>query len=124
MKNPIRNLVALAAAAPDQAAAAHAAVLDLARAKDPEGAAEDASGRIFFTVEWEPAFKELKELSAKHPGVKFTLYGDAFAKQHWVSKTVYEAGKSTEDVTVSRIDGASFRRIYQEVFGEPFPAQG
>jgi hypothetical protein len=124
MKNPIRNLVALAAPAPGDTAAAHAAVLDLARAKDPEGASVDSSGRVIFTIEWEPAFKDIKELSAKFPQVTFTLYGDAFAKSHWLSKTVYSAGKAGEDATLSRIDGASFRSVYSEVFGEAFPAKG
>lgn len=120
MKNPVRNLVALSAAQPAIAAAARAAVLALAKAKDPEGAAEDAAGRIVFTIEWEPVFKEIKELSTKHMDVVFTLYGDAFAKSHWVSKAVYQAGKATEDNTYSRIDGEAFRRVYQEIFGEAF----
>ncbi len=120
MKNPVRNLVALSAAQPALAAATRAAVLALAKAKDPEGAAEDAAGRIVFTVEWEPAFKDLKELSTKHKDTTFTLYGDAFAKQHWISKAVYQAGKATEDNTYSRIDGEAFRHVYQEIFGEAF----
>ncbi len=72
------------------------------------------------TVEWEPAFKEIKELSAKFKEVTFTLYGEAFAKSHWVSKAVYLGGKVTEENTLSRIDGAAFRQVYQEIFGEPF----
>jgi hypothetical protein len=123
MKNPVRNLVAVSASNPAAAAAARAAVLALARAKDPETAVEDASGRVVFTVEWEPSFKEIKELSTQHKDVTFTLYGEAFAKQHWVSKTVFQAGKATEDATLSRIDGEAFRRVYQEVFGEPFAAK-
>ncbi|MGA2052951.1 MAG: hypothetical protein ABSH19_06545 [Opitutales bacterium] len=124
MKNPVRNLVAVTAPAPETAAAARAAVLALARAKDPEGAAEDSSGRIVFTIEWEPAFKDLKEISTQFKDVTFALYGDSFAKQHWVSKTVYAAGKTTEDATFSRIDGISFRRVYHEIFGEPFAPGG
>ena len=94
MKNAVRNLIAVTAPAPS-AAEAKAAVLALAKAKDPEGAAEDAAGRVVFTVEWEPAFKDIKELSAKYKDATFTLYGDAFAKQHWISKAVYQGGKST-----------------------------
>ncbi len=120
MKNPVRNLVAVTAANPSTAAEARAAVLAFAKAKDPEGAAEDAAGRVVFTVEWEPAFKELKELSTKNKDATFTLYGEAFAKQHWVSKAVYQAGKAAEEATLSRIDGESFRRVYQEIFGEPY----
>jgi hypothetical protein len=120
MKNAVRNLVAVAAPAPETVAAARAALLALARAKDPAGAAEDPAGRITFTIEWEPAYKDLKEISTQFKDVTFTLYGDSFAKQHWISKAVYLAGKATEDATFSRIDGISFRRVYQEVFGEPF----
>jgi hypothetical protein len=120
MKNPVRNLVALSAVKSEIAAAARAAILALAKAKDPEGAAEDAMGRIVFTLEWEPAFKDLKELSTKYKDAVFTLYGDAFAKQHWISKAVYQAGKATEDNTYSRIDGEAFRRVYREIFGEAF----
>ena len=123
MKNPVRNLITISAPAPESAAAARAAVLALARAKDPEGASDDGQ-RVAFTIEWEPAFKDLKEISAKFPGVTFTLYGDAFAKMHWISKAVYLSGKLTEDVTFSRIDGASFRGLYREIFGEPFPLGG
>lgn len=119
MKNPVRNLVAITAANPTTAAEARAAVLALAKAKDPEGAGEDA-GRIVFTVEWEPAFKDIKELSAKFKEATFTLYGDAFAKQHWMSKNVYLSGKLTEESTLSRIDGENFRRVYQEIFGEAY----
>ena len=120
MKNPVRDLVAVTAPSPEAVSAARAAVLALARAKDPEGAAEDAAGRIIFTVEWEPAFKEIKELSAQFKEATFTLYGEAFAKQNWVSKTVYQTGKATEDATLSRIDGEAFQRVYQEIFGEAF----
>lgn len=123
MKNPVRNLIAISAPDPESAAAARAAVLALARAKDPEGAAE-VGDRIAFTIDWEPAFKDLKEISAKFPAVTFTLYGDAFAKMHWISKTVYQSGKLSEDATLSRIDGAAFRALYQEVFGQPFPVGG
>jgi hypothetical protein len=119
MKNAVRNLIAVTGPTPS-AAAAKAAVLALAKIKEPEGAAEDATGRIVFTVEWEPAFKEIKELSTKHKEVTFTLYADAFAKQHWISKAVYQAGKTTEENTYSRIDGEAFRRTYQEIFGEAF----
>jgi hypothetical protein len=119
MKNPVRNLIAVTAPAPS-AAEIKAAVLALAKAKDPEGAAEDAAGRVVFTVEWEPAFKDVKELSAKFKDATFTLYGDAFAKQHWVSKAVYQGGKASEESALSRIDGEAFRRVYQEIFGEPF----
>jgi hypothetical protein len=124
MKNAVRNLIALSAPAPASVDAARAAILALAQAKDPAGAGTDATGRVFFTIEWEPAFKEVKELSKQFSGVTFTLYGDAFAKQHWISKTTYESGKTGEDTTVSRIDGDAFRRIYQEVFGQPFPVGG
>ncbi len=120
MKNPVRNLITVSAANPAAAAEARAAALALAKAKDAEGVAEDAAGRIVFTVEWEPAFKDLKELSTKHKDAIFTLYGEAFAKQHWVSKAVYQGGKSTEEATLSRIDGEAFRKVYQEIFGEQF----
>lgn len=122
MKNAVRNLVALTAANPQLTAEARAAVLALAKAKDTEGAAEDASGRVTFTVEWEPAFKDIKELSTKFKDVTFTLYGDSFAKQHWITKNVYQGGKATEEVALSRIDGDSFRKVYQEIFGEAYPA--
>ena len=82
------------------------------------------SGRIAFTIEWEPAFKDLKEISVKFPAVTFTLYGDAFAKMHWISKAVYLSGKLSEEATLSRIDGASFRALYLEIFGEHFPVGG
>ena len=120
MKNPVRNLIAISAPDPESAAAARAAVLALARAKDPEGAAE-VGDRIAFTIDWEPAFKDLKEISAKFPAVTFTLYGDAFAKSHWVSKAVYQGGKLGADATLSRIDGESFRQLYKEIFAEEFP---
>ena len=123
MKNPVRNLIALSAPAPDSAATARAAVLALAQAKDPAGATTEGE-RVTFTIEWEPAFKEVKDLSTKFPGVTFTLYGDAFAKQHWLSKIVYLSGKSSEEATLSRIDGASFRALYNEIFGQPFPVGG
>ena len=123
MKNPVRNLVALGAPDPESAAAARAAVLALARAKDPDGAAESGD-RIAFTIDWEPAFKDVKEISAKFPAVTFTLYGDAFAKMHWISKAVYQSGKLSEEATLSRIDGASFRALYLEIFGEAFPIGG
>jgi len=119
MKNAVRNLIAVTGPA-SSAAEAKAAVLALAKSKDAEGAAEDAAGRIIFTVEWEPAFKDLKELSAKYKDATFTLYADAFAKQHWISKAVYQGGKATEENTYSRIDGEAFRRTYQEIFGEAF----
>jgi hypothetical protein len=120
MKNPIRNLIVIAASAPASVAAARAAALELAHAKDPAGAGEDAAGRIVFAVEWEPAFKDLKALSARFPEVGFTLYGDSFAKQHWITKTVFAAGKAESDGTFSRIDGDDFRRVFQEIFGEEF----
>jgi hypothetical protein len=120
MKNPVRNLVAVSAANPQSAADAKAAVLALARAKDAEGAGEDAAGRVTFTVEWEPTFKDIKELSMKHKDVTFTLYADSFAKQHWICKAVYLAGKASEENTFSRIDGENFRKVYQEIFGEAF----
>ncbi len=123
MKNAVRNLVAVTAANPQLAAEARAAVLALAKAKDPEGAAEDAGGRAVFIVEWEPAFKDIKELSSKYKDVSFTLYGDAFAKQHWISKNVYLGGKQTEEAALSRIDGENFRKVYREVFGQDY-AQG
>jgi len=122
MKNPVRNLVAIMAANPTATAEARVAVLALAKAKDPEGAGEDAVGRIVFTVEWEPAFKELKELSTKFKETTFILYGEAFAKQHWISKAVYLGGKATEENTFSRIDGENFRQLYQEIFGEAYAA--
>ena len=120
MKNPIRNLVAVNAANPQLATLARAAALALAKAKDAAGAAEDAAGRATFTVDWEPAFKDIKELSAKHKDATFTLYGDAFAKQHWISKAVYQGGKALEENTLSRIDGEAFRGVYKEIFGEAF----
>jgi hypothetical protein len=120
MKYTVRNLVAVTAANPQLAAEARAAVLALAKAKDAEGAAEDTAGRAVFMVEWEPVFKEVKELSAKYKDATFTLYGDAFAKQHWVTKNVYQAGKATEEAALSRIDGDSFRKVYQEIFGEAY----
>jgi hypothetical protein len=120
MKFPVRNLVTIAAPAAT-AAAARAAGLTRARALDPS-AAEDAHGRVSFTTEWEPAFKELKELSAQFPEATFTLHADAFAQSHWLSETVYQAGKATADCTVSRIDGENFRRVYREIFGEAFVA--
>ncbi len=123
MKNPVRNLVAVTASNPATAAEARAAILALAKAKDPEGAAEDAAGRVVFTVEWEPAFKEIKEISMGRKEVTVTLYGEAFAKQHWISKTVYQGGKATEEGTYSRIDGDAFSRVYQEIFGEAYAAK-
>jgi len=120
MKNPVRNLVAVSAANPLIAAEAKAAVLALAQAKDTAGAAEDTAGRVVFTVEWEPTFKDIKELSNKYKDATFTLYADSFAKQHWICKAVYLAGKATEENTFSRIDGDNFRRVYQEIFGEAF----
>jgi hypothetical protein len=120
MKNPVRNLVAVTAPNPTTTAEIKAAVLALAKAKDPEGASVDTAGRTVFTVEWEPAFKDIKELSTQYKDATFTLYGDSFAKQHWVSKAVYLSGKMTEDSTLSRIDGEAFRRVYQEIFGEAF----
>jgi len=120
MKNPVRNLVAVTTPNPTAAAEIKAALLALAKAKDPEAAAVDVAGRTTFTIEWEPAFKDIKELSSKYKDATFTLYGDSFAKQHWVCKAVYQAGKSTEESTLSRIDGEAFRRVYQEIFGEPF----
>jgi hypothetical protein len=120
MKNAVRNLVALSAANPSLVAEAKAAVLALAQAKKAEDIGEDAIGRVVFTVEWEPVFKDLKELSAKFKEVTFTLYADSFAKQHWICKAVYLAGKATEENTLSRIDGETFRKVYQEIFGEAF----
>ena len=120
MKNAVRNLVAVSAANPSIAADAKAAVLALARAKNAEDIGEDTTGRVVFTVEWEPTFKDIKEISAKFKEVTFTLYADSFAKQHWICKAVYLAGKSTEESTLSRIDGESFRKVYQEIFGEAF----
>jgi len=120
MKNPVRNLVAISAPKPETAAEAKAAVVALAKAKDAEGATVDATGRVVFTLEWEPAFKDLKELSTKFKDATFTLYGEAFAKSHWISKAVYAGGKATEELTLSRIDGESFRRVYREIFGEAF----
>ena len=120
MKNPVRNLVAVTATNPAAAAEAKAAVVALSKAKDADGATADATGRVVFTVEWEPAFKDVKDLSSKFKDVTFTLYGEAFAKSHWVSKAVYLAGKATEENTFSRIDGAAFRQVYQEIFGEAF----
>jgi len=117
MKNAVRNLVAVSAANPQSAADAKAAVLALARAKNAEDIGEDSAGRVTYTVEWEPTFKDIKELSTKFKEVTFTLYADSFAKQHWICKAVYLAGKSTEENTFSRIDGDSFRKVYQEIFG-------
>jgi hypothetical protein len=122
MKNPVRNLVAVSATNPQTAADAKAAVLALARAKDAAGAAEDAAGRVTYTVEWEPTFKDIKELSSKYKEATFTLYADSFAKQHWICKAVYLVGKATEENTYSRIDGENFRKVYQEIFGEAFAA--
>jgi hypothetical protein len=123
MKNPVRNLIAVSAANPAATGEARVAALAFARVKDPEGAAEDATGRVVFTIEWEPAFKDIKELSTKFKDATFTLYGDAFAKSHWVSKTVFQNGKASEDAALSRIDGEAFRRVYQEIFGEAFAAK-
>jgi hypothetical protein len=119
MKNAVRNLLAIASANPAATGAARAAALALAQSKDP-AAAEDAAGRIVFTVEWEPCFKDAKELSAKNKDATFTLYADSFAKQHWICKAVYQAGKVVEENTLSRIDGEAFRKVYQEIFGEAF----
>jgi hypothetical protein len=120
MKNAVRNLVAVSAANSQSAADAKAAVLALAHAKNAEDITEDAAGRVVYTVEWEPTFKDIKELSAKFKDVTFTLYADSFAKQHWICKGVYLAGKATEENTFSRIDGENFRKVYQEIFGEAF----
>jgi hypothetical protein len=120
MKNAVRNLVAVSATNPQSAVDAKAAVLALAHAKNAEEIADDAAGRVVYTVEWEPTFKDIKELSAKFKEVTFTLYADSFAKQHWICKAVYLAGKATEESTLSRIDGESFRKVYQEIFGEAF----
>ncbi len=117
LKNPVRNLLSVTAADAAVAAAARAEALTLARAKDAEGATEDASGRIIFTVDWEPAFKEVKELSTKFKDATFTLYGDAFEKSNWISKSVYLGGKASEEVTLSRIDRDQFERLYREIFG-------
>jgi hypothetical protein len=122
MKNAVRNLVVVSAVNPQSAADAKAAVLALARAKNAEEIGEDSAGRVVYTVEWEPTFKDIKELSSKNKDVTFTLYADSFAKQHWICKAVYLAGKSTEESTLSRIDGEAFRKVYQEIFGETFAA--
>ncbi|HTB64375.1 MAG TPA: hypothetical protein VK737_12395 [Opitutales bacterium] len=119
MKNAVRNLLAITSANPAATGAARAAALGFAQSKDP-AAVEDSAGRIVFTVEWEPSFKDIKELSAKNKDATFTLYADSFAKQHWICKAVYQAGKANEENTYSRIDGEAFRRTYQEIFGEAF----
>ena len=120
MKNPVRNLIAVTAPKPETTTEAKAAVVALSRAKDAEGASVDKEGRVVFSVEWEPVFKEVKELSGKFKDATFTLYAEAFAKSHWVSKAVYVGGKAVEESTLSRIDGAAFRQVYQEIFGEAF----
>jgi hypothetical protein len=123
LKNPVRNLLSVTAADATVLAAVRADALALARAKDAEGAMEDAAGRIIFTVDWEPAFKDVKELSTKFKDATLTLYGDAFVKSNWISKTIYQGGKASEDATLSRIDGDHFLRLYREIFGENYAAR-
>ena len=71
-----------------------------------------------FLTTWEPPFKQLKQLSKAHPLVTFTLWADAFATDHWICKSIFDAGKS-EDWVVSIVDDA-FESIFKEIYGQSY----
>ena len=79
---------------------------------------ESASPNFLFDTNWEPPFKAIKKLSKEHPEALFTLWGDAFSENHWISKSVIQAGKS-EDWVVSIVDD-SFESIFGEVYGQSY----
>lgn len=67
-----------------------------------------------FACEWDPPFKQLRELSKENPGLKMTLWSDAFTRHHWICKATIANGKCEETV-VSRVDDA-FDGIFEEVY--------
>lgn len=69
---------------------------------------------VRFYCDWEPPFKQLKQISKAQPEVTCTLLSDALVKSHWLSKARYVAGKGDE-LTVSRVDD-DFPEVFRAIF--------
>ncbi|MEM9227553.1 MAG: hypothetical protein AAGA45_06265 [Verrucomicrobiota bacterium] len=111
----INNLVTLSAGEDEARTAAFAALETCVKSNANQ--VNVLTNAINFNTDWEPPFKALKVWSKEHPEVELILLADAFGHRHWICKSVFKAGKSS-DMVLSLIDD-EFEAVFEEIYGMP-----
>ncbi len=75
---------------------------------------------LLVATHWEPPFKALRIVSAAFPAARLTVKSDAFRKEYWISRAVFENGKQTVEEVLTMNDGAAFESLFKEINGVSF----
>jgi len=67
---------------------------------------------------WEPPFKLARAFSAKRTGIVVNVVADAFEREYWLARAVFENGRALVEETLTLADGAAFDALFERIHGE------
>ncbi|MDR2981595.1 MAG: hypothetical protein LBV12_05035 [Puniceicoccales bacterium] len=94
------------------------AALETAIAETYEGMYAPVDGGFMLATHWEPPYKMVKALATNNPSARVVVKSDAFLKEYWVARAVYEGGKQISEDVLTMNDGEAFETLFKEIHGQ------